>query len=115
MKSKTTAILLSLFLGTFGVDRFYLGYTHSGIWKLLTLGGFGIWALIDLVRIITGDLKDADGYDLIDTSASRGNLEDFDPLLEGRRYDMMYKEEQEREAERERRKELRKENRDFPS
>ena len=60
-KSKTVAIILSLFLGGLGVDRFYLGYTGLGVLKLLTLGGLGVWALIDLVRIITGNLKPKDG------------------------------------------------------
>lgn len=60
-KNKTIAILLSLFLGGIGVDRFYLGYTGLGVLKLLTLGGLGVWALIDLIRIITGGLKPKDG------------------------------------------------------
>jgi TM2 domain-containing membrane protein YozV len=64
MKNKTTAILLSFFIGVLGADRFYLGYTGLGFLKLLTFGGFGIWALIDLIRIITGSLKDAEGNDL---------------------------------------------------
>tara|TARA_B100000809_G_C14630286_1_gene348280 strand:+ start:155 stop:385 length:231 start_codon:yes stop_codon:yes gene_type:complete len=64
-KSKTTAILLCLFLGGIGVHRFYLGYTLFGVIQLLTLGGLGIWALIDLVRIITGGIKDSEGKDLI--------------------------------------------------
>lgn len=63
-RSYVTAILLSLFLGSFGVDRFYLGYTLHGIIKLITFGGCGLWALIDLVLIITGKLQDADGNDL---------------------------------------------------
>jgi len=59
--NKTVAILLSFFLGGLGVDRFYLGYTGLGVLKLFTLGGFGIWALIDLIRIIVGNLKPKDG------------------------------------------------------
>lgn len=60
-KSQTTAILLALFLGGLGIHRFYLGYTWQGVVQLLTLGGLGIWALIDLVRIITGSLQPKDG------------------------------------------------------
>ena len=60
-KSKLTAILLSIFTGGLGIDRFYLGYTGSGIAKLLTAGGLGIWSLIDLIMICTGSLRPADG------------------------------------------------------
>ena len=63
MKSKTVEIVLSILLGELGVDRFYLGYTGLGIVKLITCGGFGIWWLIDLIMIITGKLKPADGSD----------------------------------------------------
>ncbi len=59
-----TAVLLSFFLGSFGVDRFYLGYTGLGVVKLLTFGGCGVWALIDFILIVTGNLKDADGNEL---------------------------------------------------
>ncbi len=61
LKSKTTAIILSVLLGQLGVDRFYLGYVGLGVVKLITCGGFGIWWLIDLIMICTGSLKPADG------------------------------------------------------
>ncbi|MFM7525493.1 MAG: TM2 domain-containing protein, partial [Actinomycetota bacterium] len=58
------ALLLSFFLGTLGVDRFYLGQTGLGIAKLLTIGGCGIWALIDFILIAMKKLKDAQGLRL---------------------------------------------------
>ena len=61
MKNKTTALILSILLGTIGVDRFYLGYIGTGILKLLTCGGFGIWYLIDVIKIATGKMLDAKG------------------------------------------------------
>jgi putative ABC transport system ATP-binding protein len=58
-KQKIPAALLCLFLGPLGGHRFYLGYTGIGVIQLLTLGGCGIWYLIDFVMILTGGLKDA--------------------------------------------------------
>ena len=55
-KSQLVALLLCAFLGGLGVHRFYLGYIWQGVVQLLTAGGCGIWALIDLIRIITGSL-----------------------------------------------------------
>jgi hypothetical protein len=59
-KSQLTALLLCFFLGCLGIHRFYLGYTWQGIVQLLTLGGCGIWALIDFIRIWTGSLQPKD-------------------------------------------------------
>jgi TM2 domain-containing membrane protein YozV len=60
-KSQLVALLLALFVGVLGIHRFYLGYTGIGIIQLLTFGGLGIWSLIDLILIITGDLKPKTG------------------------------------------------------
>ena len=60
-KSQVIALILVLVAGGLGIHRFYLGYTWQGIVQLLTFGGCGIWAIIDLIRIITGDLKPKDG------------------------------------------------------
>ena len=64
MKSKLTAILLCLFLGSLGIHRFYLGYTLIGVIHLLTFGGALIWAFADLIRLIKGSLKDSEGNEL---------------------------------------------------
>ena len=52
MKDPLLSILLSIFIGTFGVDRFYIGDIGLGIGKLLTAGGCGIWWLIDIFLIV---------------------------------------------------------------
>lgn len=60
----TTTILLSFFLGGLGVDRFYLGQTGLGIAKLLTVGGFGVWSLIDFILIVMRKITDVEGKPL---------------------------------------------------
>lgn len=63
-KEWLTVVLISFFVGILGIDRFYLGYTGLGVLKLLTLGGCGIWALIDLILIVTDKVTDAKGLPL---------------------------------------------------
>jgi TM2 domain-containing membrane protein YozV len=65
-KSKMTAGLLQLFLGGFGVGRFYMGDTGIAVGQLLTCGGLGIWALIDAIMILTGKVRDNQGRPLRD-------------------------------------------------
>lgn len=63
-KEWVMALILSIVLGGLGVDRFYLGYTGLGIAKLLTLGGCGIWSLVDIILIAMRKLPDSNGRQL---------------------------------------------------
>ena len=63
-KSNTVALLLCLFIGILGVHRFYVGKVGTGILQLVTLGGLGIWALIDLIIIIMQKFTDSEGNTL---------------------------------------------------
>jgi len=56
-----TLLILSFFLGGLGVDRFYVGKFGTGILKLLTAGGFGVWWLIDFLFVLVGKFTDKDG------------------------------------------------------
>ena len=60
-KGFVPALLLCFFLGAFGIHRFYVGKVGTGILMLLTLGGIGVWTLIDFVMIAVGKFKDKEG------------------------------------------------------
>lgn len=64
-KNWLVTLLLCIFLGSLGVHRFYVGKVGTGLLMLITLGGFGIWIIIDLVLIITGEFKDKNGNAII--------------------------------------------------
>jgi TM2 domain-containing membrane protein YozV len=55
------ALLLCFFFGMFGAQRFYVGKIGTGILQLVTLGGLGIWVLIDFIMIIVGAFTDKEG------------------------------------------------------
>lgn len=89
-KSRTTAQLLSIFLGVFGAHRFYVGKTQSGVLMACTLGGFGIWYMYDLIMIAAGSFRDADGLlivnwepegdHLLPPNTAAGILDELDAL-----------------------------------
>lgn len=71
-KSFLATELFCFFLGALGVHRFYTGYVGLGIAQLLTLGGCGIWTLIDLIAISLGKYRDANGQELEDYNSKIG-------------------------------------------
>ena len=63
-KSNTVALLLCFFLGFLGVHRFYVGKIGTGVLMLITLGGLGIWNLIDFIIIVVQKFTDSEGNTL---------------------------------------------------
>lgn len=63
-KSFVVTWLLAWFLGSLGIDRFYLGKIGTGVLKLITGGGFGIWTLVDLILTLVGAQRDGQGLPL---------------------------------------------------
>lgn len=66
-KDPTTALLISIFAGAYGIDRFYIGDTGMGVGKLLTCGGIGVWAIVD--------------WFLIQGATKQKNLEKFNQAM----------------------------------
>ncbi len=60
-KSRLAVTLFAFFLGEFGIHRFYLGKIGTAIAMIFTLGGLGIWALVDFIMAVAGVMKDKDG------------------------------------------------------
>ena len=65
-KNRSLALILCLLFGWVGTHRFYAGKTISAVIQLLTLGGFCIWAMVDLLIILFGEFKDIDGLKITD-------------------------------------------------
>ncbi len=63
LQSKTTMLVICFFLGGLGIHRLMMGYSNWWL-MLITLGGCGIWTIIDFIQIITGNMKMADGREL---------------------------------------------------
>ena len=60
-KDWVITLILAILVGSLGIDRFYTGSILLGVLKLVTLGGLGLWWLIDLIMLVTGNYKDGDG------------------------------------------------------
>ena len=68
-RSRTVALVLNGLLGIFGAHRFYVGKTGSGVAMMCTFGGCGLWWLYDLVLIVGGEFRDAEGRRVVHWSA----------------------------------------------
>lgn len=69
-RSRLVAVLLCLIIGVLGIHRFYVGKTGTGIAMILTLGGLGVWVLVDLVMLLVGSFRDKDGKPVLNWQLS---------------------------------------------
>lgn len=60
-KSRLVTLLFCVLLGVFGVHRFYVGKIGTGVLMLVTIGGLGIWYLVELILVLAGSFRDSDG------------------------------------------------------
>jgi len=60
-KDWMVTLILAILVGSLGIDRFYSGSIMLGVLKLVTIGGIGIWWLVDIIMLVTGSYKDGDG------------------------------------------------------
>jgi TM2 domain-containing membrane protein YozV len=60
-KKRLLAAILAFFFGVFGAHRFYAGKPGTAILQLVTIGGLGIWALVDFIIILFGEFTDKQG------------------------------------------------------
>jgi hypothetical protein len=64
-RSRLVALLLCFFVGVLGVHRFYVGKIGTGILMIVTVGGLGLWVLIDFIMIVVGSFTDKEGRKLL--------------------------------------------------
>ena len=60
-RTRGVALPVAVLLGVFGAHRFYVGKTGTGVLMLMTMGGCGVWWLYDLILLVAGEFRDADG------------------------------------------------------
>ena len=63
--TRLPVLLLCVLLGWFGLHRFFVGKIGTGLLQLVTIGGLGLWTLYDLILILCGEFKDADGRRIV--------------------------------------------------